>query len=129
MLRPFLRFYMLFSLSLRHTFCTVTGRLLLTPNVFLRFIMSSCVEFVLLDRNDINGTMDSVCKSSVLKLAAADCTTEVECSCCDLCCADEEDCHDMGLVNTVDWETNYDRIFFNFGNASQFYKAIGPDTP
>ena len=75
--------------------------------------MSSCVEFVLLDRNDINGTMDSVCKSSVLKLAAADCTTEVECGCCDLCCADEEDCHDMGLVNTVDWETNYDLDFEN----------------
>ena len=85
------------------------------------------VEFILLDRNNINGTMEAICESSVLNFASADCNSEVDCGCCTLCCSDDEDCHDLGLVNTVDWETNYDRLFFNFGNDAMFYQALNTD--
>ena len=96
------------------------ARYLCCSNTFCLQLLS---ELILLNRNDITGSMQPLCDaSSTLKVAAADCLTEIACDCCDLCCADEEDCNDLNLADSVDWNTNYERDFFNFG--AENFKAI-----
>ena len=85
---------------------------------------SACVlrvyvtELILLDRNDLSGSLEAVCAMGTLKLAAADCS-EVTCECCDPCCNDGEECHDYGLIEGMDWDSGYDRGYFNFNVTIQ----------
>lgn len=90
--------------------------------------MSTYVEFVLLDKNSFTGSMDGICGAPSLKLAVSDCQEEVTCTCCAPCCKDGEDCHDFDLVDTIDWETGYERRFFNFGNGTDSIEVI-PGAP
>ena len=96
------------------------ARYICASNTFGLHLLS---ELILLDRNDISGSMQALCdSSSTLKVASSDCLAEIACDCCDLCCADEEDCHDLDLADSVDWNTNYERDFFNFG--AENFEAI-----
>ena len=92
----------------------------LTGRRLLLCIHVQRIEFVLFDKNSFTGNMDEVCASTTLKVAVADCQAEVSCTCCEPCCSDDkaEACHDYDLVDTIDWESNYERRFFNFGNAT-----------
>jgi hypothetical protein len=78
-------------------------------------------EFVLLDRNKLTGSLlSNVCEGNAIALVSADCN-EVECDgCCDPCCVDGEECHDLDLVSNIEavWEYGYDRRFFQFSNSS-----------
>ena len=78
-------------------------------------------EVILVDRNDLNGTMFDVCELDSINVVGADCE-EVSCGCCDLCCTDgigDLNCHDLDVISSVSpaWETGYTRSFFQFSDA------------
>ena len=70
--------------------------------------------------------MEPLCNAlPTLRLAGADCLSEIVCECCELCCADDnDDCHDTDFADTVDWNTNYERDYFNFGDPSENFEDI-----
>jgi hypothetical protein len=91
-------------------------------------------EIIMLDNNDLNGTMYDVCLLDTLTLTGADCD-EVDCGCCDFCCTDGSACHDLETIASVNpgWETGYERSFFQFSEAdnADTFQIIskGGDTP
>ena len=97
------------------------------------------LRFLLVDRNDLTGTMYPICSEIDLNstefalttaVVAADCKTEVECPCCDPCCEDmdAESCHDHSLLDTIDYDTNYQRTNFQFYGVpnNRFGDLINP---
>jgi hypothetical protein len=86
-------------------------------------------EFVLLGGNNVTGSLVSVCEGTNITLVSADCN-EVDCLCCDPCCVDEEECHDLDLVSSVNpmWEDGYERQFYQFSNSSDQYEIIDDST-
>jgi hypothetical protein len=80
-------------------------------------------EFLLLDRNELTGSVETLCTKSIA-FAIADCE-EVECTCCDPCCDDQTDCHDYNMLANVKpaWETGYDRQYFDFGDSTLWAPA------
>ena len=100
---------------------------MLTPTI----ILLGWKEFVLLDRNNLEGSLLPLCGGNAIALVAADCT-EVECECCDPCCSDANECHDLDLISNIEalWESGYDRQFFQFGNSSTAqYQIIDDSSP
>jgi hypothetical protein len=79
-----------------------------------------------LDRNNVTGDLQSACDLPSIQLAIADC--DVICICCDLCCTDGEDCHDLDLVSNISpvWELEYKRQFFGFSDKMGNYN-VGDD--
>jgi len=60
------------------------------------------------DKNDLKGNAAPICmenggKPPNLQLMAADCPSEIECGCCDICCDDSEaDCNGLELIANID---------------------------
>jgi hypothetical protein len=84
---------------------------------------------MLLDRNNLTGSLGPVCalNDGKLSLATADCQ-EVVCVCCNPCCADQiSQCHDYDLVPSMDplWEFTYERQVYDFGADGVIY--VGDD--
>ena len=88
-------------------------------------------ESALMDRNNVNGSMQPICNGNNIALVSADCE-EVRCECCNLCCAEGQECHDFNLVSTFDlrWKNSFDRQFFQFSNDTSgvFYLILATPT-
>jgi hypothetical protein len=81
--------------------------------------------FLLLDRNELTGSAETICTSTKsVSFAIVDCD-EVTCTCCDPCCDDQTDCHAFDLLANADptWESRYDRQFFDFGDSTLWAPA------
>jgi hypothetical protein len=80
----------------------------------------------LLDRNELTGSVQKICSTSTKSIlfAIADCDEVEWCTCCVLpCCDDQTDCHDYNMLANADpeWESGYDRQFFDFGDSTGTY--------
>jgi len=69
------------------------------------------VDILLLDGNNLIGSADVICKDNTINPSffSADCgepDAEIECSCCHLCCNDNN-----AICNNFDWRTNLDAIW------------------
>ena len=76
------------------------------------------LEVVMLDQNNLTGTMDDLCEGDRLGLVIADCG-ELDCACCNLCCFGNGFCNDNAAVASVDpsWELSYQRTSFRFSDS------------
>ncbi len=82
-------------------------------------------EVLLIDDNDLSGNTNAMCEHE-LEFFVADCgrsriaegrKVEIECSCCTLCCLDENvTCNDSEWLGNHEgmWETGYNRIGWDF---------------
>jgi Leucine-rich repeat (LRR) protein len=96
---------------------------------------------VFLDRTNLNGSLEVLCNLATFKespgdadgteILSADCgnTTdtpvEVVCSCCRICCVDDDpdSCHDHDDVPSLEpeWQYGYNRVSFDFGDGNATY--------
>lgn len=65
----------------------------------------SKLDVFIVDKNDLVGNADPICKtfpsSPSIQHFVSDCSEEMECSCCNLCCSDDD-----LTCNTGDWNGN-----------------------
>ena len=86
-------------------------------------------EFLLLDQNNVTGSLNDLCSLEHLKEMTSDCGgEEVTCDCCCICCSDDDGgpwCHQYALNhNDIDWETSYERRFFRFSSSGHCSAGI-----
>lgn len=80
-------------------------------------------DVLLLEKNSLVGSADVICDEPLFDIAffSADCLEpELECSCCNFCCADADPgCNDFEWYANLDqtWEANYGRNNFQFGET------------
>lgn len=84
------------------------------------------LEVLLLDDNELTGDTNDMCEHEI-EFFTSDCSedaptgAEIDCKCCTLCCADENvTCNDAEWMANHEgiWETQYQRIFWNFEDKS-----------
>ena len=73
---------------------------------------SSPTVLLSVEQNNLSGSLDSFCSVAESATVFSDCggtDKEVTCECCDQCCQDDVDCHDMDLFQPFDptWEVGY----------------------
>ena len=80
------------------------------------------LETLLIDDNALTGNTDAMCTHTIRHFVS-DCTSssasdaEIECSCCTLCCSDENTtCNDAEWFGNHGgiWETGYIRVKYDF---------------
>jgi hypothetical protein len=85
------------------------------------------LEVMIVDKNDLVGTADPICSSSSSSSPASrryfvsDCKTEVDCSCCNLCCEDSDKTCNTGDWNgNIEWdhEQREDRVSYTYDMGS-----------
>jgi Leucine-rich repeat (LRR) protein len=87
-------------------------------------VSASSLQIVFLDGNSLSGTMDPICNDVAnLMASSADCgktnSTEVICSCCNVCCVDtDKGCNSREYLSEYapEWEDGYKRRFYDFEN-------------
>lgn len=72
------------------------------------FGILSNLNVLLLEQNRLIGDFNAICNSVGFELQSfvSDCKSEVKCSCCDLCCSDDDT-----TCNAGDWDGNIDPIW------------------
>ena len=92
---------------------------ILTDDTSASIQSTTCADFLLLERNSMNGTAKHICdRDDKPQVFMADCA-EVVCPCCSACCKDgenDDNCDDQVWLGGVDpiWETKYERAFYKF---------------
>ncbi|KAL3942862.1 MAG: hypothetical protein SGBAC_003026 [Bacillariaceae sp.] len=81
----------------------------------------SDLRLALFNSNNITGDFGPICSLPALAVAVNDCQ-ETTCDCCQLCCSNNEDCHQYTEIASHDpsWETSYQRTFFDFSTFQRF---------
>ena len=87
----------------------------------------SNLQILLLDENDLIGDTNSICLDSPWRTNlvhfSSDCKSEVVCSCCDVCCDDDD-----VTCNAGEWDAGFDPIY-EYGYQRRRYSFdMGPHT-
>lgn len=80
------------------------------------------MDYLLLDGNNITGSAATICGNPAINLTvfSADCgltTPEIECSCCSVCCHDDDpECNNFAWRINLDgiWEYDFERVVYAF---------------
>ena len=89
----------------------------------------SNLEVLLLEQNELVGNADeSICNRSPqnlskMKVFVSDCKSEVQCSCCDLCCSDEDT-----ICNAGEWDGGIDPVWEYGFRRGRYSYDMGPPT-
>ena len=93
-------------------------------DMYCRIAHHFVLDMLLLNGNGITGSADGICSRgmapSVFRTDCFGSNPEVPCSCCTLCCDDEDDeCdsnEEVGIANLDPiWENSFERKFYEFG--------------
>jgi hypothetical protein len=90
----------------------------------------SNLDVLLLDKNDLVGTAEPICKlmpNYSIQHFVSDCsktsatTAEIQCSCCDLCCSDDD-----VVCNAGEWDGSIDPIWEYGFRRGRYSYDMGP---
>eukprot|EP00339_Tiarina_fusa_P022327 CAMPEP_0116997870 /NCGR_PEP_ID=MMETSP0472-20121206/1148_1 /TAXON_ID=693140 ORGANISM="Tiarina fusus, Strain LIS" /NCGR_SAMPLE_ID=MMETSP0472 /ASSEMBLY_ACC=CAM_ASM_000603 /LENGTH=658 /DNA_ID=CAMNT_0004696867 /DNA_START=84 /DNA_END=2061 /DNA_ORIENTATION=- len=81
----------------------------------------SSLRVVLLEQNDFGGDASTICDNAELVHFAADCRSGIQCSCCDVCCDEENQ-----TCNAGEWDGGLDPIWEYGYRRSRYSYDMGP---
>lgn len=107
----------------------------LTGTIPASFASLENVDILLLDGTDLSGTADVICSASTINTTffSADCAEpdpELTCSCCHLCCSDNNaTCNNFDWNINLDgiWEYDFQRVVYKF--SQNILPAESTDSP